>query len=118
MATVPQLVKTYFEPISSDIMSRRPYLGPYGLHIYIPTCSVRLVLARLERAASQMKKNVGYEVGVVLGFLGLVCYCGVDHWCEMGWKVEGGGVRWPADNLGVDRSSVISSILQLKKMRR
>ena len=63
-----------------------------------------------------MKWCVIYEVDIILGFLGQVCYCGEDHWKAMDWVVGEAGIKWPTHDLGVDRHSVISGIQQLKRI--
>jgi hypothetical protein len=115
--TKPRLVKLYFEPVSSDIKTQLPYIGPRGLHVYIPTCSIKFVLARLKSALSLMKNHVVYEVRVVLGFVGQECHCGTNHWQDMGWMLKDGALTWPAGDLGVDKYEVNGGLLQLKRRR-
>ena len=111
----PDVVEIYFETVSSDIQTRVPYLGPRGLHIYIPTCSTETILARLEDAEAQMRKSTVYEIENIFGFLGQVCYCGENHWFGMGWKVDDRDMMWPAGGVGVNKQSIEACRKQLQQ---
>ena len=101
-----------FEPVTSDIIIRKPFLSANAVHIYIPSVAVGLVVERLEMAAKQMGNGGTYSVESVLNFLGEKCACGQRHWESMGWN-SGEGVCWP-EELGVNKEGVQMAVKQLR----
>ena len=107
----------FFEPVSSIMQTRLPNRGPFRLHIYIPTCSIKFVAQVLRRGMQDLITTDCYEVEEVLGFIGRSCWCGENHWHDMGLHVAQTDWKWPA-GLVTDRNAIGKAVCQVGKEPR